>query len=395
MFGCCGHNLRGEACCYERRLVIIYIDVSLVHIAAWGVVVMLSQILSISRVLILALLLVTLTPAGWSQQTTVQSVLAPAVWSDTQIRATGVTWPVDCHSSSGVYFRQPSGGESWTFAPITALLPSGQSQVFDLRAATNYQQPVLGTTFYVNAQGTIYAAIQIGRETQWYIAQYDRAGTFVRRTALPARFMPSFLLSLPEDRLLVGGTFARSSGKETHVKSLVAIFDKDGNQLKSLSLPEDDSAETVVKEEAVKQLYYTVRNPAIEGGKAVLADDGNVYILRASEKPVVQVVNPKGDTLRTFVLEPGNAALLPTVLAVYKDSVAVGYFWNRADNICPTAGQLILYSPQSGNVITRYSVKLSPMIFVCAQGRDLVYLTNPKGTQNYKISRVSIPISPD
>ena len=138
---------------------------------------MLSQILSISRVLTLALLLVTLTPAGWSQQTTVQSVLAPAVWSDTQIRATGVTWPVDCHSSSGVYFRQPSGGESWTFAPITALLRSGQSQVFDLRAATNYQQPVLGTTFYVNAQGTIYAAIQIGRETQWYIAQYDRAGT--------------------------------------------------------------------------------------------------------------------------------------------------------------------------------------------------------------------------
>jgi hypothetical protein len=175
----------------------------------------------------------------------------------------------------------------------------------------------------------------------------------------------------------------------------VAIFDREGNQLKSLSLPEDDAAESVVKEEAVKQLYYTVRNPAIEDGKAVLAEDGNVYILRASEKPVIQVVNPKGDTLRTFVLEPGDAALAPTELVVYRDSIAVGYFWSRADNICPTMGQLVLYSPESGSVIRRYSVRLSPNLLVCAQGRSLVYFTNPKSTQNYKISRVSIPTSPD
>jgi hypothetical protein len=350
-----------------------------------------SQVRFISTIVILALLSVILITAARSQQRTSHSALAPTEWSDTQIRATGFAEPVDCHSSRGVYFRQPSSGESWTFAPITALLTNGQSQMYDLSAATNHQEPVLGTTFYVDSQGMIYAAIQIGRETQWYIAQYDPTGAFVRKTALPLRFMPSFLLSLPQDRLLVGGTFTRSSGKETRVKSLVAIFDKDGGQLESLSLPQDDSAETVVKEEGVKQSYYAVRNPAIEGGKAVLADNGNVYILRASEKPVVQVVNPKGETIRILAIEPADAALLPTDLAVYKDSVAVGYFLNRADNICPTVGQLILYSPQSGDVITRYSVKLSPLLFVCAQGRDLVYFSNPKGTQNYKISRVSIP----
>lgn len=316
----------------------------------------------------------------------------PTNWVQTEVVAVGLTWPVACGSPTGIYFRQLVGKESWTLAPITMLLPDGTSKTIDLRAASNFQEPVIGTTFDVDRQGNIYVAVQIGRGIQWYVAKYDKSGKFIYKIVLPKRFMPFFLLPISGDRVLTGGTFSRSSGEETHTKSLVAIFDREGNQLNSLSLPGDDSNEIIAKEPNVKQIYYSVSNPTIEAGKAVLAEDGNIYVLRASDKPVVQVISQQdGIPLRTFDLEPAGHDMLPSEFLVYKDSIAVGYFISKSDKICPTKGFLILYGRQAGDVMMRYLVQLAPPLFVCVQDHQLVYFQGSKERSNYHTARVAIP----
>jgi hypothetical protein len=343
--------------------------------------------------LVILLSLILAADRGAAQRTISEVQLPPPTnWVQTGLAAVGVTSPIACGSPTGVYFRQLVGKESWTFTPITVLLPDGKSKTIDLRAASNFQEPVIGTTFNVDTQGNIYAAIQIGRSIQWYVAKYDKSGTFIHKIVLPKRFMPFFLLPISGDRVLTGGTFSRSSGEETRTKSLVAIFDREGNQLNSLSLPGDDSNEIIAKEPNVKQIYYSVSNPTIEAGKAVLADDGNIYVLRASDKPVVQVIRQEdGIPLRTFELEPAGHDMLPSEFLIYKDSIAVGYFISKSDKICPTKGFLILYGRQAGDVVMRYLVQLAPPLFVCVQDRQLVYFQGSKEQSNYHIARVAIP----
>jgi len=114
----------------------------------------------------------------------------PATWAQTELQSTSFAWPASCNTASGIYLRQLNGTQSWTYAPITQLLPNGNTRKIDLGAATNFGESVLGVAFDSDGQGNVYAAIQIGRAIQWYIAKYDNAGRFIRKLTLPGRLVP-------------------------------------------------------------------------------------------------------------------------------------------------------------------------------------------------------------
>jgi hypothetical protein len=341
------------------------------------------------RLLLFCIFLIAPLPAK-PQEAKSGTLGQPAKWAQTELQSTSFAWPVSCNAASGIYLRQLNGTQSWTYAPITQLLPNGSTRKIDLGAATNFGEPVLGVAFDPDGQGNVYAAIQIGLAIQWYIAKYDNAGRFIRKLTLPGRLLPYFVLPIGGDRIVVGGVVSRASGTETHTTSVVAIFDKDGNQLNSLSLPEDDANEVVTKE-PTKQLYYSVENPTIESGRAVLADDGDIYILRASDRPTLQVVTADGASQRTVEFEPPAPDVMPSDLIISKHSIAVAYFMSKSSKICLTKGALVVYGRQSGNVIATYYAQLAPHRYVCAQNHQLVYFRSEKGQANYQIGRVGIP----
>jgi hypothetical protein len=312
-------------------------------------------------------------------------------WTPTDLPAAFITGNVVCEIDSSIYLHLSTKPELWTLTPLTLLRETGKSTEFDLRSAGTATEKVIATAFNVDVRGNLYVSIQIGSGAQWFVATYGPDGHFIRKIKLPDKLVPYFLLPVSNHRLVVGGVKSRATAEESHTSSLVALLDENGNQLKSLSLPDDDENEQVTKQPAGKYVTYSVANPTIERGRAVLGPGGNIFIFRASPQPKVQVLDGDGNPLRVVHLDLVTEDLLPSNFYVFDDSIAVGYQLTKSDNLCPVKGNFALYNQKTGKLIADYLVPMAPKILLCAQKHSLVYLKASPGDANFQLAHVEIP----
>jgi hypothetical protein len=260
----------------------------------------------------------------------------------------------------------------------------------DLRGAAEDRQDVIATVFNVDKHGNVYVAIQVGTSDQWYLAVYANDGRFLRKIKLPEGLVPSFLVPIENSRFVIGGVKSRTTAEESRTASLVALLDKDGAQLKSLSLPDDDEHEEVTKQTGGKYVTYSVLNSTIEHGRAVVGPDGDVYIFRASPEPTVQILDSYGNPLRVISLATVTQDLLPSNFYVFDDAIAVGYELTK-ENLCPVKGFFALYGRQSGKLLENFSIPLAPKLLLCAQSHALLYLKASPGDKSYEMARIQVP----
>ena len=332
-----------------------------------------------------------LTSPFWGQQgAQAVHLQRPTNWSPTDLTVSMITGTTVCDSAPNVYLRLVKGNEAVTQAPFRVMRPNGQS--FGVEPATTLPDRLIVTAFGVDSDGNILATLQLSRGSQWYIATFDQNGKLTGKASLSEDLTPFFILPLKDHRVVIGGVRPQTSAEEQHVSSLVAFFDANGQMVKSLSLPDDDADEEVTKRDVGKRTFFSVYNRAIARGRAVLGTDGNIYILRASSIPKVQVVDPEGNSQRVLSLAPPASDTWPTNFYVLGDSIAVGYFESKQENVCLTEGNFTLYDRLSGNPTANFVVPLSPDLFLCAQNHSLIYLKAPKGASNYQWSHIEIPV---
>ncbi len=311
-------------------------------------------------------------------------------WSGTDLPASLVAGTTVCEIDSEVYVRLLKESQLWTASPITLLHQTGRVDEIDLRGAAEGRQDVIATVFNVDKHGNVYVAIQLGTSDQWYLAVYANDGRFLRKIKLPGGLVPSFLVPIENSRVVIGGVKSRTTGEESRTASLVALLDKDGAQIKSLSLPDDDEHEEVTKQTGGKYVTYSVLNPTIEHGRAVVGPDGDVYIFRASPEPTVQILDSYGNPLRVISLATVTQDLLPSNFYVFDDAIAVGYELTK-ENFCPVKGFFALYSRQSGKLLENFSIPLAPKILLCAKSHSLLYLKASPGDKTYEMARIQVP----
>jgi hypothetical protein len=310
-------------------------------------------------------------------------------WNSTELPASFIAGTTVCEIDSEVYVRLFKESQLWTASPITLLHQTGKVDEIDLRAAAEDGQDVIATVFNVDKHGNVYVAIQVGTSDQWYLAIYANDGRFLRKIKLPGGLVPSFLVPIENSRFVIGGVKSRTTAEESHTTSLVALLDKEGAQIKSLSLPDDDEHEEATKTVG-KYVTYSVLNPTIEHGRAVVGPDGDVYIFRASPEPTVQILDSYGNPLRVISLATVTQDLLPSNFYIFDDAIAVGYELTK-ENFCPVKGFFALYSRQSGRLLANYSIPLAPKILLCAQNHSLFYLKASPGDKTYQMARIQVP----
>jgi hypothetical protein len=213
-------------------------------------------------------------------------------------------------------------------------------------------------TFNVDEQGNVYQLASVG--VQRYVFIFDSDGDLKSKVKLDPGFewLPGFVAPFTSGALLVSGVRVHLDPGERTRKPFTGIFSADGTLRKEVTLPDDDKLHKLAEsgDERLISPSSSVNNRAFSFGSAETAPDGNVYVMRAVDPPLIYGISPGGEVVKKFVVELGDANLSPLEpLHILSSRIAVLFHNDRNGEdiikIVSTDGEpLAIYGgPAGGN----------------------------------------------
>lgn len=198
---------------------------------------------------------------------------------------------IRCDVKGNVYFETQNIPLLRVSADGHNVVSFSTNPIINSRLA-DFRQDSLNNDFAINPSGGVYVVTR-SRDNP-YVLSFDSDGRYQSMTRLdgPASFHPLGLAVFANGNFLVSGT-VRDTDKEDESRPLTAIFESGGRLVSELSLQGD-------KEVRKLQSSLDTDAPEIHIVGIMMSDDGNAYVMRRLKKPVVEVVSPSGELLRTL-----------------------------------------------------------------------------------------------
>jgi hypothetical protein len=210
---------------------------------------------------------------------------------------------------------------------------------------------------------------------------FDEEGNYDSVIRLDNLLAPRQLAVFPSGEFLISGERLDEEQRGTG-QPFTAIFDRAGRLMKELELPDDIEEQREELRSAVDprmeqqtagdqlpapkpqgQAVPAQTNPlpskteqfqlALSRGKAVAADDGNIYLMRAISPPVIYVIAPGGGVARRLSLKPPDPDALPLEMKVAGGRVAMMFVTPDTKGRL-TKHTLVIANTESGEVIAHY-----------------------------------------
>ncbi len=219
------------------------------------------------------------------------------------------------------------------------------------------------------------------RKNAALIVVYEADGRSASAIRLQSDFSPRQIALFSSGQFLIAGIKYSRPGstapdgqqkEETKRTAFTGIFDSRGRLLQELVLPEDVQLQTAPD----RNNPASYPGSAIYLGRAVTGEDGNIYLLRNTAKPIVYVISPTGEVVRRFQVTPPSDKSGPPAMKLAAGRLVFDFFEP------PPPGsrrmQLVLYlvDAQTGEKLWEY--ELPPAVagaFACYNGRDFIFLT--------------------
>jgi hypothetical protein len=195
--------------------------------------------------------------------------------------------------------------------------------------------------------------------------RFDPKGEYKGAVTLEAGFYPQQIAVFDSGDFLLSGVTQTGSGTNPQFTPVTAMFDKNGKLLKPITLEENGEANE--KQEAGKSFQ--------EAGAAITLGEteswgGEIYVLRATAKPVVYVISAGGTVARRFALEIPSPDFKTAGMRVAQSQIAVE-FWKSASE--PTQSgrfEYVVYDAFRGEKLAGYTVAPGLHgLFACFDGR--------------------------
>jgi hypothetical protein len=315
-----------------------------------------------------------------------QNMPAPAKWKVTDLAVAPLFGAIVCGANSMLYLRTSAGTGNPFEGKITALSADGTSKLFDPKEGTGLQGHVVFSAFNVDPEGALYAVANSSQEFKnSYLVAYDKQGHFVWKAALHQPLHATFVLPMDKDHFLISGVVAEPK-PGIPPQTFTALFDKGGNELKSLKLPEDDSSTS--KDPQTGLIF----NTAVGLSTARMGPDGNAYLLKASAVPTVQVLDADGNLLKTFRLTPPDENEQAYDFFLTKNSFAVSYMPadDPHDGVKPSIPKIVLYTASTGETRTTYFAPAT-MAPSCSEGDSFTFIASTPDRKQYQIGTIELP----
>lgn len=213
-------------------------------------------------------------------------------------RGTMLVLPLRCDSRGFIYLRNYN--PEIDKVPVVRISPDGERKAFFRVSAAPEFANSGAIDYAVGLRGEVYFLTSLKRQP--VIVKFREDGSFESTTKLDSRFDPNHLAVFASgDFLVVGHKLSEKRGRTS--ERFTGIFDRGGRLLRELRLPGDPAPEPEDKKPRTED-PDPPEDEALELGQAEPAEDGNIYLMRASSPPQVHVISPAGDLLRTLTIRP-------------------------------------------------------------------------------------------
>lgn len=258
--------------------------------------------------------------------------------------------PAKCDARGNVYMRSHQPLRALA-APVSKITRDGKrAAVFTLASAPGFEEGMF-VDFAVDLRGKVYLLAM--NKTGIAIVAYDSDGDYDSTIEPEGLFGAAQLAVFPSGEFLASGEKLEERYYGTG-EPFTAIFDRNGKLIKELSLAQDiwkespsgDGSEKVTPSEDGEEGEKDAPLPqdaqaetpegavsiekeqfsrALSVGVAVAADDGNVYLMRATPDPLIYVIAPGGTVLRRLVIARPSEHSEPSTLHVAGGKLVVQF----------------------------------------------------------------------
>ncbi len=229
--------------------------------------------------------------------------------------AVAIMHPIKCDSRGNLYVRYTDPVGRHLASPVMRISREGKRTAeFRLEAAPGFENAGTFDDFAVDLRGKVYlVANRVIREQPLKVEQvivgYESDGDHDSTIKLEAFFQPAQLAVFLSGEFLASGEKLTETNADIQAggKPFTGIFDRHGALVAEVTLPDDVEAEQGAEPklgETPQRLPVAEFRRALSEGNAVAAEDGNIYLMRATSKPLIYVVSPRGDVVRRLVITP-------------------------------------------------------------------------------------------
>jgi hypothetical protein len=211
--------------------------------------------------------------------------------------------------------------------------------------------------FNVDGDGNVYQLASVGVQRHLFVFGSD--GNLKSNVQLDPGFdwLPAHVAPFSSGDLLVSGFLVRLDSGEQTRRPFTGIFSSDGTFRKEVKLPDDEELHKSAESGDAHLVgpSHSVNNRAFNFGSAETAPDGNVYLMRASNPPIVYSISAGGEVVERFVVDPGDASFsVLEPLHVLGSRLAVLFDDDRTGN------ELVKIVNTHGEPLTTYTAASRP-----------------------------------
>lgn len=229
--------------------------------------------------------------------------------------------PFRCDSNGNVYLRFYQFAQLLA-APIVKLSAEAKTVARFSPGSVPGFKNFTTHDFAVDGRGGVHLLVTntIDERNEPYILSFREDGTHERSIRLSGSFRPARLALFPTGDFLVTGLAVslREEDSRPDYEPFTGIFDATGSQLRKLTLPGDVKLQPQTEspgKNSTKPAEQQGRARAplaeVSTGEALVGQDGNVYLMRRTAKPLVYVISPAGELLRKLEVAPPSEKAEP------------------------------------------------------------------------------------
>jgi hypothetical protein len=286
--------------------------------------------------------------------------------------------PMRCDSRGTVYYRGAPRFQDLKTSSVVGVRPDGASTVtFDL-AGADKDGMLTWQDFDVDESGDLFA-LALDADSNVFLVRFSGAGEYVSRAKLVERILARRFVSLPQGRFLVTGQ-AQPVPRPPSAGPLppyTAILEAT-KVVAHVELPEDP----VVSQDRMPPDQWSRLTDLT---KVVRGDDGNTYLMRPTEHPVVYAISQDGRVQRRLVLGAPSEGLMPSDVKVAGGRIIVEF--TRSGD--PGRRRYALFDARTGKAERAYKPTNPPsgMLACYTEGQLFTFLGYDPGSGHRALIR--------
>jgi hypothetical protein len=269
--------------------------------------------------------------------------------------AYGIPEPIQCDSSSNIYFQAYEKSDSPGRIPITRLSPDGKTRVFPLPALDNNKK--LGILYFAPEPDGGVALLTTDYAGNYYVETYQEDGQFDSRFTLPPELDPMQMAVSPQGKILLCGLWSTSApGRDAQNKPFAAVFDSKGKEERDVDLEDPPAIEAgaPAARSGSARAGMDRRKPFMFSS-VQFAENGNFVLARLQSHGPIYVITPDGFEVNSFYPAVPPDTMLSSI-QTNGDTIAALFVKKKPGSTQNEISDvyITLFSAQTGDEMGRY-----------------------------------------